>query len=219
MSNDFYSPEKDGALPLSVGDFLRPGRVGLLMWDMQVGLAGRSPVIDRVVIAAQRLIAAADQAGVPVFWSRHVLPPLEKTAGPFLLFLMKKQNVDRPSKLRPTMQRDMEDVDFVPGLKPAPHHLVLEKSQPSLFVDTPLALRMRTLGLDTLVIAGVATDIGVEFNCRHAAALGFYSVVAEDACGAYSAEAHERSIAFLRSWITPVLSTEAICQVWEAHTT
>lgn len=45
--------------------------------------------------------------------------------------------------------------------------------QPSLFVDTPLDLRLKTMGIDTLVIVGVATDIGVEFTCRHAAALGY----------------------------------------------
>ena len=128
---------------------------------------------------------------------------------------MKKQNVDRPSKLKPTMQRGMEDTQFLPGLKPAPHHVVIEKSQPSLFVDTPFALRMRTLGLDTLVIAGVATDIGVEFNRRHAAALGFYSVVVEDASGAYTSEAHERSLAFLRNWTTPIVTTDVICATWE----
>src|SRR6201999_261270 len=102
-----------------------------------------------------------------------------------------------------------------PGLTPQPHHLVITKSQPSLFVDTPLNLRLKTMGIDTLVIAGVATDIGVEFNCRHAAALGFYSVVAEDASASYTVEAHERSIAFLRDWITPVLSTDEICGFWD----
>jgi nicotinamidase-related amidase len=212
---DFYPEEKDAALPLSLAEFLRPGRVGLLMWDMQNGLAGKSPEIERITENAKLLLAAADAQGVPVFWSRHVLPPLARTAGPFLLFLMKKQKVGKPSQLKPTMQEGMADTNFVPGIHPAPHHIVLEKSQPSLFVDTSLALRMRTLGLDTLVIAGVATDIGIEFNCRHGAALGFYTVVAEDASGSYTAEAHDRSLAFLRGWTTPVVKTTEICAHWD----
>jgi nicotinamidase-related amidase len=92
---------------------------------------------------------------------------------------------------------------------------VLEKSQPSLFVDTPLALRLKTLGVDTLVIAGVATDIGIEFTCRHAAAQGVYTVVVEDASGAYTREAHDRSIAFLKGWTTPVVSAETVCKAWK----
>ena len=202
-------------IPLTLDDFLRPGRVALVMWDMQNGLAGRCPNIDNVRRNANKLLDAAERAGIPVIWSRHILPPLELTAGPFVLFLMKKQKVDHPSKLQPTMQRGMEDTEFVSGLTPKPHHIVLEKSQPSLFVDTPLDLRLKTMGVDTLVIAGVATDIGVEFTCRHAAALGYYSVVAEDASGSYSREAHERSLTFLRGWTTPVVTTETICQMWD----
>jgi nicotinamidase-related amidase len=201
-------------IPLTLDDYLRPGRVALLMWDMQNGLAGRCPEIDSVRDNANRLIDAAEKAGVPVIWSQHILPPLELTAGPFVLFLMKKQKVDHPSKLKLTMQRGMEDTQFVPGLAPKPHHIVLEKSQPSLFVDTPLDLRLKTMGIDTLVIGGVATDIGIEFNCRHGAALGYYTVVAEDASGAYTREAHERSLAFLRGWTTPVVTTDTICQTW-----
>nr|WP_281351632.1 isochorismatase family cysteine hydrolase [Propylenella binzhouense] len=193
---------------------MEPGRVALLLWDMQKGLAGRAPEIARIRDNALRLVEAADAAGIPVAWSRHVLPPLALTAGPFLLFLMKKQKVDRPDDLAPTMQRGMEETEFVDGMAPAPHHLVIEKSQPSIFVDTPFDLRLRTMGVDTLVVAGVATDIGVEFTCRHAAALGYYTVVAADACGSYSREAHERSLAFLRGWTSPVVPTSAICGIW-----
>ena len=214
MSEDRFPPEKDGEIPLRLEDFLRPGRVALVLWDLQKGLAGRAPGVEGITRAALRLLAAAEARAIPVIWSRHILPPLALTPGPFLLFLMKKQKVDRPSRLKPTMQRGMADTDFLPGLAPAPHHLVLEKSQPSLFVDTPLAVRLKTLGVDTLVIAGVATDIGVELTCRHAAALGYYTVVAEDATGAYTEAAQERSLAFLRGWTTPVATTDEICRHW-----
>jgi nicotinamidase-related amidase len=130
---------------------------------------------------------------------------------------MKKQNVDDPAKLVPTMQRGGEDTEFIDGLAPKPHHIVLEKSQPSLFVDTPLDLRLKTLGVDTLIMTGVATDIGIEFTCRHAAALGYFSMAIEDATGAYTRDAHERSLTFLRSWTTPVVSTQTVCELLEAR--
>jgi nicotinamidase-related amidase len=198
-------------IPLRTADFLDPGRAALVMWDMQKGLAGRSPDIDAIRQNAFKLLAAADKHQMPVIWSRHILPPVDLIAGPFLLFLMKKQKVDHPDKLAPTMQRGMNETEYVEGLSPQPHHIVLEKSQPSLFVDTPLDLRLKSLGRDTLIMAGVATDIGIEFTCRHAAALGYYTVVVEDACGSYSREAHERSLAFLRGWTTPVVDTRTVC--------
>jgi nicotinamidase-related amidase len=199
-------------LPLHTKDFLDPRRAALVMWDMQNGLAGRAPRVGSIRDNALKLLEAAERHGLPVIWSRHVLPPLHLTTGPFLLFLMKKQKVDHPDKLVPSMQPGMEDTNFIDGLTPKPHHIILEKSQPSLFVDTPLDLRLKTLGVDTLIICGVATDIGIEFTCRHAAALGYFTVAVEDASGAYSDEAHERSLAFLRNWITPVVNTATVCQ-------
>ena len=198
-------------LPLRLGDFLVRKRAALVMWDMQKGLAGQAPDAASIVTNARRLIDAAEQVEVPVIWSRHIAPPIELTTGPFLLWQMRKQKVDHPSKLKPAMQRGMSETDFVDGLSPAPHHVVIEKSQPSFFVDTPLALRLKAIDRDTLVIAGVATDIGIEFTCRHAAALGIFTVVVEDASGAYTREAHERSLTFLRGWTTPVVTTETIC--------
>jgi nicotinamidase-related amidase len=200
------------AVPLRLKDFLKPRRAVLVMWDMQKGLAGRALGVSAIRDNALKLLACAEKHHMPVIWSRHILPPLELTTGPFLLFLMKKQKVDHPSKLTPTMQRGMDDTDFIDGLAPKPGHIVLEKSQPSLFIDTALDLRLKTMGRDTLIMAGVATDIGIEFTCRHAAALGYYTVAVEDACGSYTREAHERSLAFLRGWTTPVVATRVVCE-------
>jgi nicotinamidase-related amidase len=185
-----------------------------VMWDMQKGLAGKAPDRQRIQANAAKLVDAADRAGIMVVWSRHILPPLELTSGPFLLFLMRKQGVDRPEKLQPFMQPGMEDTDFLDGLQPSADHLVIEKSQPSLFVDTPLDLRLKTRGIKTVVLAGVATDIGVEFTARHAMASGYFAVIAEDATGAYAQDAHDRSMAFMRKWMTVAPSSE-ICRAWE----
>jgi nicotinamidase-related amidase len=182
---------------------------------MQKGLAGKAPDSKSIVENARLLVAQADRLKIPVIWSRHIAPPFEMTGGPFMLWLMRKQKVDHPSKLKPAMQRGMEETDYIDGFGPADHHMIIEKSQPSFFIDTPLAARMKAMDRDTIVIGGVATDIGVEFTCRHAAALGIYAVVAEDACGAYSQEAQDRSMAFMKGWTTPVEKTAAICSVWK----
>ena len=210
------SSSKMSQVPLSLDEFLSPSQTCLVMWDFQKGLAGKALNASSVIESAQQLVKAADRNGIPVFWSRHVLPPLHLMTGPFQLFLMKKQKVDHPDKLSPAMQAGMEETEFVDGLAPAPHHIVIEKSQPSLFVDTSFDLLLKKLGVRTLVLAGVATDIGVEFTARHAAALGYFSVIAEDATGSYTSQAQERSIAFLRSWICPVEEVAEISARWDA---
>jgi nicotinamidase-related amidase len=184
------------------------------MWDMQNGLAGKASNLEQIKSNANLLLDAADKNAIPVFWSKHILPPLALTTEPFLLFLMKKQKVSDPNLLVETMKMGMEDAKYIDGLEPRQDHIILEKSQPSFFIDTPLDLRLKTMGIKTLVFSGVATDIGIEFTCRHAASLGYFSVVAQDACGSYTDLAHQRSLDFLRSWITPVVPTKEIVDIW-----
>jgi nicotinamidase-related amidase len=104
----------------------------------------RAPNVTAIRDNALKLLDLAERKSMPVIWSRHILPPIALTSGPFLLFLLKKQKVDDPQKLVPTMQRGGEDTEFIDRLAPKPHHLVLEKSQPSLSIDTPLDLRWKT---------------------------------------------------------------------------
>lgn len=213
MSHSAQPKAFDG-VPITLADYVDPARTALILWDMQKGLAGKAPNVQAITAAARKLVTAADAAGILVVWSKHVLPPLDLTVGPFLHFLMRKQKVDHPAKLVPFMQEGMEDTEFLPDLKPAPHHLVLQKSMPSLFVDTPLDVRLKARGITSLVLTGVATDIGVEFTARHAMAKGYYAVIAEDATGAYSAAAQERSIAFMQGWF-PIAQSEDICTIWQ----
>jgi nicotinamidase-related amidase len=203
-------------VPSTLAEFVAPATAALVMWDMQIGLAGKAINTAEVQKAAARLLEAADRAGVLVIWSRHVLPPLDLTVGSFLLFLMRKQGVDHPSKLKPFMQEGMPDTEFLPGFRPAAHHIVIQKSMPSLFVDTPLDVRLKARGITSLVLAGVATEIGIEFTARHAQATGYFAVIAEDATGSYAREPHERSMAFMRSAFTVATSTE-IAEVWDGH--
>ena len=58
--------------------------------------------------------------------------------------------------------------------------------------------RCATAASTSFVIAGIATEIGIEPTVRHGSDLGFVPVVVTDACGAGHAEAGERAIANMR---------------------
>jgi nicotinamidase-related amidase len=51
--------------------------------------------------------------------------------------------------------------------------------------------------VDTVAIAGVAMEIGIEPTVRHAADLGYLPIVVADACGAGNLDAAQRSLAGL----------------------
>ena len=201
-------------LPRSFAELVEPSRTALVMWDMQKGLAGKAPNLAALQTAAAKLLDAADKAGVLVAWSRHTFPAMENMTGPWLTWMMRKQAVSRPEDLRPMFQAGSDEVEFLDGIAPRTQHLVFPKQQPSLFVDTPFDHYLKVRGIRTIVLAGFATDIGIELTARHGMALGYHAVIAEDACGAYAQASHDRSIAFLRDWANVAKAAEVVAE-WQ----
>jgi DNA-binding GntR family transcriptional regulator len=111
------------------------------------------------------------------------------------------------------MQPGGADTKFIPGFEPGPGEVVIEKTAPSLFHNTPADARLRAGGIRALVLAGVATDIGIDFTARHAMALGYFPIVAEDAVGGFTEAAHEHAMAILRSFAF-VASSDEIIENW-----
>lgn len=63
------------------------------------------------------------------------------------------------------------------------------------FTGTGLDARLRALGVTQIVLAGIATSIGVESTARQAHELGYNVALATDAMTDLSLEAHENSVA------------------------
>lgn len=91
---------------------------------------------------------------------------------------------------------------------------MLEKSSPSFFIGTPLEVRLRAMAVEGVILVGVATEQGIEFTARHALALGYFAVIAEDAVGSVTPEGHESGLAYLRT-AALVVSTEDILRACE----
>lgn len=89
--------------------------------------------------------------------------------------------------------------DYPPALGMQPGDLQVTKRQWGAFHGTDLELQLRRRGIDTIVLGGIATNIGVESTARNAWELGFNLVIAEDICSTASAEQHQASV----EWIFP----------------
>ncbi len=76
------------------------------------------------------------------------------------------------------------------------------------FTKTDLEKYLKRLGVTQVVIAGIATSIGVESTARHAYEYGFNVTLAVDAMTDLSAEAHTNSI----TWIFPRLGETGTTQ-------
>jgi nicotinamidase-related amidase len=85
--------------------------------------------------------------------------------------------------------------DMQVGIIRQASEVIFDKITLSAFEGTPLDIALRDCGINSFIIVGVATEIGIEPTIRHGADLGYIPIVVRDACGAGHAEAGERALA------------------------
>ncbi len=86
-------------------------------------------------------------------------------------------------------------------LAPRQGELVLDKNTSSAFHSTAVDLHLRTMKIETLVIAGIASDMCVFMTALDAADRGFHVIIAEDACTTIDPGSHEAAmLMFRRVW-------------------
>jgi nicotinamidase-related amidase len=162
---------------------LDPRRTALVLIDLQRGIVGMDlePRPGAEIAEAGRTLAArARAAGALVVQVRVAFAPDFADAPSSL--------VDQPST-RPRTGLPAGWGDHVDGLV-EPGDLVVTKRQWGAFHGTELDLQLRRRGLDTIVLAGIATNAGVESTARAAHDHGYHVVLVEDACAGVSAALH-----------------------------
>jgi biuret amidohydrolase len=185
-------------VPLTLRDVCRPERLGLLVYDMQVGILEQIADREKVIENVRRVLHVARAARVRTYFTRHVTLPVELMGVAQLRMWRAWQGVDRLEDVRSPFPPDAPPTQIVPALAPNDNEAVLDKLAFSAFVGTPLALALRSVRVEALAIVGVATEIGIEPTVRHAGDLGFIPVVVTDACAAGSADAGARAMETLR---------------------
>src|SRR3984885_7381868 len=153
----------------------------LVIIDLQKGLASYPTVhpIDDVVRHAAELAAA---------FRRHHLP-----------VVLVNVNVDggargRTQKPAAGTERPADWLEFIAALDRQPQDHVITKRTWGAFTNTGLEAHLRNLGVTQIVLAGVATSIGVESTARQAHELGFHVALAVDAMTDLSLDAHDHSV-------------------------
>jgi biuret amidohydrolase len=185
-------------VPQSLTEVCRPESLGLIVYDMQVGILEQISDGEKVVQKVREVLEAARAAKVRTYFTRHVTLPVELMGVAQLRMWRAWQRVDRLEDVRSPFLPDAVQTQIVPELRPNEKEAVLDKLTLSAFAGTPLELAMRGAGVEAIAIVGVATEIGIEPTVRHAGDLGFIPVVVTDACAAGNAEAGARTMEILR---------------------
>ena len=201
-------------IPQSLKEACDPARLAFIVYDMQVGIL--SQITDGAAVTANvgAVLRAARGAGVRVLFSRHLSLPKELMGVSQLRMAMAWQRVGSVEELRPWFLRDSPGFQLLPEMAPRESEAVFDKITMSAFEGTPLDITLRDCGVNAFLIAGVATEVGIEPTVRHGADLGYIPIVVTDACGAGHADAAERALASLRYAGDALFTTVAeICGV------
>jgi nicotinamidase-related amidase len=205
-------------VPTTLAEACRPDRTALVLYDLQVGILRQIAERERVLARAAALLQAAREANVRVLFVRHVTLPVELIGVSQMRMWLAWQGASTPEEVVSPFPPHAPESQIVAEVAPGPGEAVLEKLTMSAFEGTPLTFVLRDCGVTTVVLGGVALEIGIEPTARHAADAGFIPVIATDACGAGNADAGRRSLEAL-SFIGDALQCEVheLREIWASR--
>ena len=185
---------------------LEPGaKPALLIVDfVRAYLTPGSPLYAGVEVArdaAVKLLAAARRAGIPVMHTNVVYEPGGRDGGVFFRKLPALASFERG--------KHPELAAFGEGLEPLASESVFSKQYASAFFGTKLAPALKSLGVDTLLIAGVSTSGCVRATAVDACQHGFVPLVVRDAVGDRHPAPHEANLFDLQAKYAEVISLDA----------
>jgi nicotinamidase-related amidase len=165
-----------------------PVRTAVVVIDMQrdfldpgapVATPGGLDLIPRI----NRLTARARVVGMPVIFTQEMHRADKSDFGIELEF-------EPPHCLEGTPGMDLAgQLDIAPG-----DYRILNKRRYDAFLGTDLDTLLRSLRIDSLLVAGVCTDICVTSTVQHARNLDFRCYILRDCVAGTSAERHEAAL-------------------------
>jgi len=163
-----------------------PAHTALVLIDLQrdfcapdgvmAGLGEDLTAMAAAVDQSARLLAAARAIGMPVIHVKAEYAAADSSD----VSLFTSHSVSGTSCCYPGTTGS----DFMPQVKPLPHEWIVVKHRFSGFVDTRLDLLLRSNGIRSIIVGGVATQVCVESTVRDASLRDYYVVVGKEATGA-----------------------------------
>ena len=201
-------------IPLTLAELVDPKRTALLLWDMENAIAPNAFNYQDILTNLKMLSVLAREIGVRVFYSQQIgFDLLKEEAGVWVRVRMKRAKATDPNELLKEKENP-HDRDIVDALKPESKDIVFQKRRPDGFVGTDFDLMLRSNGVRTLLIGGVATEGGVEGTARSARNLGYDVVVLKDCVGSRNRELHELALKLMEQTHFDIATASEIAAIW-----
>lgn len=195
-------------------DTLDPVKTALLVIDMQntfcaPGGPAEVPAARTIVDNINALTAALRTRGVPVIWVLHANTHRGERSDWEMFFNyvvadeVRKRTIE---SLAPGRQQVWAE------LTTSPQDLTICKNRYSALIAGSSSLErvLRSLGIDTILVAGTKTNVCCEATARDAMMLDFKVVMVSDCCAALSDDEHRASLETIIQQFGDVLTGEEV---------
>jgi len=190
-------------LKLNENEFINAEKSALVLIDLQNGITAMgvstSPYTSEEVIQnASKLVNAFSKKGAFI-----ILVRVSTMDG--------KDMVKPKTDLKATGMKYSEGWDnLIPEIATTKNAHIVTKRQWGAFYGTDLDLQLRRRGIDTIVLGGVSTNIGVDTTAREAYQHGYHQIFVEDAMTALTKEEHDYVCKYIFPRIGKIRTTKEI---------
>ncbi len=151
-----------------------------------------------------------------------------RAAGMLIVFIQTTHDLTVDSQVWNTRMGDVDTPAYDPNCRtgtwgaefyvvaPEQGDLVVNKHRYSAFAGTDLDMVLRTAGITTILLTGVATNVCVESTLRDGLFLDYNVGLVPDCCAAYTREFHEGTISNVRGTFGAVLESDRLVGMWRS---
>ena len=199
---------------------IQSASTALIVVDMQnyfvaPGYPFETPVAREIVPNVNRLADGVRDAGGLVVWIENISPADSAADWPSYA----RRQSEKHWKTRDEfLQPGHDGFALWPELTPQADDLRVPKTRFSAFIEgaSDIESILRARAIDTLLIAGVATNICCESTARDAMMRGFDVIMISDACAAPSDELHAASLTNFYEFFGDVRTSDEVIDLMKA---
>jgi nicotinamidase-related amidase len=199
-----------------------PKKTALLFFDILNGYVpeaepGKPRLLKPWIQNAVRLGKAGRAAGLPVFFAKGNHRPDNATTA---LILTDTNNSLTPWPNGEVVKGKMHVIagdkssEVLAELEPKPEDYYIVKYRWSAFFQTYLDLALRARGIDTIIVSGGSTDVGVASTLYSGRDLDYNMIVVSDACGtSHDQRAHDTLMELIFPRMARVRTTDEVLKM------
>lgn len=179
---------------------LNPERTALLFFDMLNGhIKKDDPATQEryrpVIAAASMLLRSARERKMMVAYAAANHRPDNATSAHTLRDAdssMRRIDANQPPLYQPIVAGGTWEAQVIDELAPAPEDYLIPKYRWSAFFQTYLDLALRTRQVDTLILSGGSTEVGIASTAYAGRDMDYNLVIVSDACTSRVRHTHDQ---------------------------